>query len=368
MNNKSLFIIFIDLGIGGVQRKIVDIVNYLGISRKDLKIHLLLRKKTNFNLTPEIKNKNVKILYYTDYFKKRIPFFFPFFVLFKTYQLKPQAILAFLDLPSLTAVLSKLVFFWRKIKVALSEDHYTSSVVPQFKFGRLRELLIKIFYPGADVIFTCSKANKRDLVRSYGLSVKKIKIITNWTSLVKTRKLKKQKKKYDFLYAGRLEKVKRIDYLLQLLNLVKKKKKDIKLCLVGEGKDKHRLKNLVIKYDLQQNVIFKPATRKISLYYQQSKIFVFTAQRRADGFPLVILEAMALKTPILTTNFAGAKEFLQGNINCLFINSKKEFADKALLLLENERLRARLIRKAYQTVLQNHSPENIKTYIKALGL
>ena len=204
---QPFFIIFLQLSVGGVQRKIVDIVNFLASYQPNLSIYILLRNRTDFDLSPEIKNKNVKIINYAEWNKFKVRYFFPFFVLYYVLRLKPASILAFLDFCSIPAVIAKYVFFWRKIKVVLSEDHYASQVISTWKLSNLRHFLIRIFYPFADVIFSCSQAAKQDLTDYYGLPSSKIKIIYNWTTFG-SKKIRKADKKYDFIYVGRWEKTK----------------------------------------------------------------------------------------------------------------------------------------------------------------
>lgn len=366
---QPLLILFIHLGVGGVQRKIVDIVNYLVNYRPNLPIYILLRNKESFDLSPEINNKKTKIINYEDWIRAnvKVPFFFPFFIIWQIWKLKPKAILSFLDFVSLPAIWAKLLFFWRKTKLVLSEDHYASRVILTFTFGRMRSFLVKVFYPFADVIFACSQATKKDLIKSYGLPEAKIKIIRNWTTFT-SRKPKTKDKKYDFIYIGRLEKTKNLGFLLKALKKLKKRKKGISLCLLGAGKEKENLAAIVQRYRLKRNVDFVEPKHEVEDFLAQTRIFVCSSQIKVEGFPLVILEAMAIGTPVLTREFAGAKESLTNGKNCYFFKTEKEFITKALWLLDNPKERGKIAAKARQYVSKNHSPQNILEYFKELDL
>lgn len=366
MRPDTIFIIFYNLKIGGVQRKIVDIVNFLVAYKKDLKIYLLLREKTPLNMANKIRNKNVRVIDSISYLKVRPPFFFPFFVFWHVVKLKPRAILAFLDIPSVSAVLSKLLF-WRKTRVVISEDHYTSGVLPLQKNIGLRTLMLRLFYPLADVIFTCTKANREDLIKTYGIPSKKIKMIRNWTTFV-NKKPGRAVKKFDLLYVGRFDKTKNIIFLLKGLKKIKRHKKDISLCLVGQGTEEGKLKTYVKKNKLTRNVKFIGATDKIKSFYNWSRIFVFSPIPRAEGFPLVILEAMALHVPVLTNDFAGVKEIIKDRSNGFIFYSMEDFVKKTLWLLQNPPEVKAVINQARSYVKKYHSPENIKDYLKELSL
>jgi len=361
-----LLILFIHLGLGGVQRKIVDIVNYLRDCRPNQPITILLRNKEDFDLSREIKNPQVKIIVYSDWVKIKIPFFFPLFVVYKIWQIRPKAILAFLDFVSLPCIWARILLFWRRFRLILSEDHYASKVISGFKLGKLRNFLVKMFYPFADVIFTCSQATKEDLIRSYGLPRKKIKIIRNWTTFT-TRKVKR-KEIYDLIYIGRMYKTKNLDFLIRALKKIKKLRKTIKLCLMGDGQEKNKLKALVRKLKLQKNITFFKPRLDVENLLAKAKIFVLVSQRTVEGFPIIILEAMATKTPVLTTDFAGAREFLKDSENCYLFKNEGEFIKKAILLLNNHQARDKISEKAYNYVKRYHSSQNILDYLKELNL
>ncbi len=364
---QPLLILFTNLGVGGVQRKIIDIVNFLGKKRPDLPIVILLRDYQDYDLSSEIKNKKVKIINYEDGIKLKIPFFFPFFEVWQIWKIKPVAILSFLDFVSVPALWTKLLFFGRKTKIVLSEDHYASAIIPHFKFGRLRNFLVKIFYPLADTIFTCSRVTKEDLVKNYGLKASKIKIICNWTGFAR-HEVAEGQKKYDLIYVGRLVKVKNLRFLIKALKKLQKLKKDIKLCLVGSGQETSELKAMSRQLGLQNNIDFFAPRHDVANLLADSRMFVLASQVRSEGFPVVVLEAMAVGTPVLTRDFAGAREFLEDGQNCYLFEEEKDFVKKSSWLLHHEKARKDIADKAYQHVKKFHSPENIQDYLKELNL
>jgi len=367
--NQNFLIIFTHLGVGGVQRKIVDIVNFLAISRSDLPIYIVLRSKEKFDLGIEIKNKKVKIINYQDWIKTKIkiPYFFPFFIVWQIFRLKPKAILSFLDYTSLPAIWAKLLMPWRKIRLVLSEDHYASGVIPTFTLGRLRCFLVKIFYPFANTVFSCSQATAQDLIINFNIPKNKVRVVRNWT-LFRKRKNKNKKKIYDLIYIGRFYKTKNLGFLLRVLKEMRRKKKDIKLCLLGEGEEKENLCKLVNKYHLNDNVDFVPPQYKIENFLNLAKILVYSSFPKVEGFPMIFLEAMALGTPVLSKEFVGVKEFLKDGYNGCLFKTEKEFIEKALWLLKNKKERNKLAVRAENYIKKYHLKDNINDYLKALHL
>ena len=66
----------------------------------------------------------------------------------------------------------------------------------------------------------------------------------------------------------------------------------------------------------RNRVVILPTTPEIFKFYKASDIFVCTS--RIESFPLVVLEAMAFKLPIITTPVFGIQEQVQEGINALY--------------------------------------------------
>jgi len=363
---QPLMIVFYNLGLGGIQVKIVDIINFLAKDQPDIQIFLLLREKPgDFDLSSRIRNKNTRVSYYPDWLKIKIPFFFPVFVLYQTWRLKPRVILTFSNIYSVSAIWAKLLLFWRKIKVVVSERNYTSRAISHYKLAKFRHFSIKILYPFADEIICLSRAAKKDLMESYGLSAEKIRIVPNWTRLAE-EKIIRANQDFDLIFVGRLVKAKNLLFLLKGVKEIKKFKRDINFCLVGEGEEEERLKNFTRENDLLDNVKFVGVKSRVGRFLARSKIFVLSSHY--EGFPTVILEAMAMGVPVLTRNFAGAREVIKDGENGFIFDSMDEFVKKARWLLENQTERKIVASRAKKYVRIHHSLKKINDYLDLAGI
>lgn len=128
----------------------------------------------------------------------------------------------------------------------------------------------------------------------------------------------------DVLYVGRLVKDKNVHKLVQAVRLLAAIHPKIYCIIIGEGPEKPRLKKLVAKYRLQQNVTFRgtlPEARDIYSYMKAAKVFCTPSVR--EGFGIVTLEALGCGTPVVTANSRGnaarhlIAEGLNGNIVAL---------------------------------------------------
>lgn len=366
MGQQPLFIVFIHLGLGGVERKIVNIVNRLKNDRPNLPIYILLRKSSTFSIENQIKNKHVTIVAYTDWMKIKIPFFFIGFVLFHIWKLKPKAILAFLDLSAYAAVIAKYVLFWRKIRVIIGSDHYASRVIARYNYPTLRLLLVTLLYPHADRIITCTKATKIDLIDSFHIPPYKIKIIKNWTSQRLTAL--SHKRIYDFIYAGRLEKEKNVLGLLQTILPLMMANKKLSMLVVGDGPQRGPIQLYVKKQNLSDNIQFTGAVKNVKQYLLKARLFIYSPNQQADGFPITLLESMSVGVPVLTRYFDGVDEVIQNDVTGCIVHSKKEFIQKTLWLLEHPEVRKQIAVQAKKYVAKYHTPANMLGYFDELKI
>ena len=101
-----------------------------------------------------------------------------------------------------------------------------------------------------------------------------------------------------FIYVGRLEKLKRIDFTLKSLKILKDKGLKFKFYIVGKGQEGKKLKKLCKKLGLTENeVIFTGfvAEEQFPLLYSRADLLLFPSLY--DNFGLVKVEAASFDTP-----------------------------------------------------------------------
>jgi len=357
MTNTNLMIVFWNLGIGGVQRKILDIVKYLGSQRgyRNLKVHLVLRDKRPFSLGENEKLPQTYIHYFPDSIKNASRFLFPLYILWKLLLIKPDTVLTFLHMASIYSIATTRVVFWRNTRVILNEDILTSPDVQ----SKTKRRLIELLYPLADRIISPTTASKNDLVKYFKLISKKIIVIPNWT-VMKDRNPERHEK-FDLLFVGRFTKQKNISLLMHVSKQLIGLHPDIKVCLVGEGEEQEFIEESVKKEGLGANISIIKPTANIRKYLLRSKIFVLTSHY--EGMPIALLEAKALGIPAVVTSYPGAEEAVDNGKDGYICNTNIEFVERVHQILSDETLRGKLGKCALKRSRKEFSTSALRKFL-----
>lgn len=358
-NQINILIFFWHFGIGGVQRKIVDLTHFNPEKKfRPVKYHIIIRDKNAFRLDSQINPQNTKIYYRPVLFNGRFKFPLELFFLIKTLQIRPVTILTFLDYASIMIIMISKILFFLKIRIILNEDTLTSPFVT----SRVNDFLIKLFYPQADIIVSPTSTSKMDLVNNYSIAENKIRVVYNWT--LKNPPVQKHLSVYDLLYMGRFDKQKNLIFLLKSVLIIKKQISHIKICLIGEGKQKRKLMNFIKKNKLTKNVIIRKSTPQVGNYFNSAKIFTMVSSY--EGMPVALLEAMAFRMAIVLRKFPGLDEYFQNGKNGFVETELNDYADKIIFLLKNDQLRKRMGNYNHYYVKKYFSENMIKKYKKFL--
>jgi phosphatidylinositol alpha-mannosyltransferase len=143
------------------------------------------------------------------------------------------------------------------------------------------------------------------------------------------------------LYLGRLEKRKGVDYLLQAYGRLRETHDDVKLVIAGSGVKRKSLEKYVEQYELPDVHFagFIPEEEKVALL-TSADIYCSPALY-GESFGIVLLEAMAVGTPVVAGNNAGYASVMTGRGRVSLVNPKstEDFAQRLELLLYDEQIR-----------------------------
>ena len=146
---------------------------------------------------------------------------------------------------------------------------------------------------------------------------KKIKITPK--EVIKTHLLI-TKDEFIFGYVGRLIPLKGLDLLIDSFSEIIKENFNCKLVIVGDGNEKSILQNKVINLGLSEKIIFTGFKDNVYEYINIFDCFVLSSIR--EGLPMVILESIAMKKPIISTPVAGVKELINSDDYGIVLNKR----------------------------------------------
>ena len=155
----------------------------------------------------------------------------------------------------------------------------------------------------------------------------------------------------------RLDRIKRVDLLIEGFKKIQQVKKDVVLIIGGKGREENALKVLAKKLNIQANVIFNgyiPET-EIPQYFALADIFAFHSTY--ETFGVVLAQAMASGKPIVSVKSSAIPEVVDNGLNGLLVEplNSEEFAAAILKLLDNKGLCEKLSQNAREKAVSEYS-------------
>jgi glycosyltransferase involved in cell wall biosynthesis len=221
-----------------------------------------------------------------------------------------------------------------------------------------------------DTIICVSQEERNVAVRHKIAPKSKFKVIPNAISLKKFGfaepiNLKQNYPKCiddeDLIIAtvGRLSYQKAPEIFVKAAAIVAREFDKAKFLYIGIGELKKPIESLSLKLGLRDRLIFTGYRNDVFALLKSSHIFMLSS--RYEGLPYSILEAMALKLPVVATNVTGTSELvINGKTGILVPPEDHEALAKAILdLIKDPKARKKLGEAGYQYVLENYELETM---------
>ena len=166
---------------------------------------------------------------------------------------------------------------------------------------------------------------------------------------------------------GRLSKQKGFKYFIEAVSEVVKKYPDAYFFIVGRGREKKRLLNLIKSKGLQNKLFILPFLNNVKPILNTADLFVLPSLY--EGMPNAVLEALSCKLPVICTRVNGADElFGEDNSSDLLPPADKDRLRDAILDFLNSGKTGYDEKTVYHRIKNKFSlktmVENIEAYLK----
>ncbi|MBU5333630.1 glycosyltransferase [Anaerocolumna aminovalerica] len=337
MKTKKYLFLINGMVMGGAERVMATIANEFVKRGNEVCIVTLKEPKSVYRLDPRIKivgakgcvQSNNKVLRLIQLIYSGIKGFFYYLYYLKTY--RPDAVLSFLTYSNLLAIMTRRIFV-KNVPVVVSER-----CDPQ-KRGYVLKKLCEFMYPMADCLVCQSKQ-----VGSYFKRISRksnIRIIPNPVNPECIAPTLLNKRRNAIISVGRLSPQKNFDLLIKSFHEIICDYPDYIVEIYGQGPEYNNLNKKIRTLNLENNVFLMGTKKNVMQSVNNARLFVITSNY--EGFPNVLIEAMASGLPVISTDFptGAARELIKDGINGYVVprNNKKELARAMAQILSNPQL------------------------------
>jgi glycosyltransferase, family 1 len=224
-------------------------------------------------------------------------------------------------------------------------------------------------------IFAITRVMKEEFINKVEIDEKKVELVYNPIDLkLIEKKAENVEKKYEnylkqdyFLQVSRLTQQKQPEHLVDIYYKLKQSGIKEKLYFIGDGEKKEIIKQKIKEYNLENDIILLGQIENPYPFFKNAKLFVHTA--KYEGLPTVLLESLALGTPVVSYDCpTGPRDILGKNSEygeLISLNDKDMFVEKVLELM-NSKEKYEKYKKLSLIRANDFSMENNKVKLKEL--
>lgn len=209
---------------------------------------------------------------------------------------------------------------------------------------------LKCYSKMDEIVFVSDDARK-SFLEIYPIGSERCSVLYNLIDKNEILKLadsqKIDKKKFTICMVGRLNQQKRYDRALEALKSLKDAGYDVVLWILGVGELESELKSKANDLGVSDMCEFKGFVRPAYPYMKDADVFLNTSE--AEGYPLVLCEALCLGLPVVATDITGAHEILDNSEFGLLVKEDVQDIYRGLKkMIDDELMRTSYVQKAQQ--------------------
>ena len=310
VNKKKVLFLIPTLCGGGAERVIVTLLKHL--DRAKFKLTLAVVDTRNAVFLEHLP-KDVELI---DLDYRMVRYALPK-IIWLIWCRRPDVVFSTLGHLNLALAMVR-IFLPDKIRYIARETTVVSYGLHAHRFPRLWRKLIRRYYGRVDLLVCQSRFMQRDLVENFSFPEDRTVVINNPVDMDLIYAKSNQSHELGnkdlgliyFVAAGRLSSVKGFDLLIEAVAILKDRR--IRLDILGEGLLLDDLKQLVRSSELEDQVKFAGFQPNPYAWFSRADGFVLSS--RYEGFPNVVLEALACGTPVIATPAPGGVQEILNDI------------------------------------------------------
>lgn len=351
MNNNELILVTPKLGIGGIQRAVSNLANWLSQSGYQVSLVSCKKEELFYDLNDKVKVITPDFNYSLD--KGKLQYYFNVIKYLRRELKKIDSNNVF----SFGEAFNPLVLIASR---GLGKTVFISDrTSPDYKHSFIISKLRRLTYPFANALILQSKKSLNYNLNLFGKLPKLV--IPNF---IHPFEAQHGERKRSILYIGRFAWEKAPDRLIEAFAKIEDKKGFV-LEMCGDGPMLEEMKNLAVKLAIEEEVVFHGRVTKVEEYYKNAGIYVLPSV--LEGFPNALCEALSTGLPSICYNSIPYEDIGVNNVDFLVVG--KDFAtleDALTHLINDESERLRFSRNAV-SIKERLSDENVgKKYLNLI--
>lgn len=244
---------------------------------------------------------------------------------------------------------------WLKIKIISTAHGWTHKTKKGSFYAFLDQKLLTYF----DWVFAVSNSIKQNLLDA---KITSVSVVLNAIDLNVWRYKSKTNDDQVFCvgYIGRLSDEKSPMDIIKIAQALYQKNKNYKFIVIGDGPLYLKMVQLIQINNLSECVIMLGALNTHQILDIMQKLDCLILTSRTEGLPMCLLEAMAMKIPVIASNVGGVQDLIKNLVTGISVGygDIQAFVHSIEMIQKDTPLRNQMIECAYQLVSQKYSAKN----------
>jgi L-malate glycosyltransferase len=246
---------------------------------------------------------------------------------------------------SLATIFKKITVIWHFHSHEYDAPWYSSlAFIICARFGAVKR------------IFFVNKELEKYLSRRLLLPEKKLGILHNSTSIAYNSTERNNGDIVTIGYTGRIIPIKRVHYLIELVEyLLKNKINNFFITVIGDGEQRPTLEALTHEKGLENHIKFVGFQKDIENYYSRFDVFVNPSSE--ECLSIALIDAGIKGIPSIAFDVGGNDEIIENGMSGFIVKTKEDMFQKVKLLIEDKNKRSYFCENAKEICLNKFSQQ-----------